>query len=71
MRILVVGGGGREHAIAAALGRNTKTEIYSVMARESPGIHALAKKVHLCKETDIKNIVGFAREAGEIRVHRA
>lgn len=64
MKILVVGGGGREHAIASALGRNTKTEIYSVMARRNPGIDALAKKVHLCKETDIKNVVGFAREVG-------
>ena len=64
MKILVVGGGGREHAIAAALGRTPKTEIYSVMARRNPGIDALAKKVHLCKETDVKNIVGFAREAG-------
>jgi phosphoribosylamine--glycine ligase len=64
MKILVVGGGGREHAIASALGRNTKTEIYSVMARRNPGIDALAKKVHLCKETDSKNVVSFAREVG-------
>src|SRR5512136_2341882 len=64
MKILVVGGGGREHAIASALGCNTKTEIYSVMARRNPGIDALSKKVHLCKETDIKNVVGFAREVG-------
>jgi phosphoribosylamine--glycine ligase len=64
MEILVVGGGGREHAIAAALGRTTKTEIYSVMARRNPGIDALAKKVHLCKETDIKSIVGFSQEIG-------
>lgn len=64
MKILVVGGGGREHAIAAALGRNTKTEIYSVMARRNPGIDALAKKVYLCKETNIKNVVGFAKETG-------
>jgi phosphoribosylamine---glycine ligase len=64
MKILVVGGGGREHAIAAALGRNKKTEIYSVMAKRNPGIAALAKKVHLCRETDIKNVVGFAKETG-------
>ena len=64
MKILVVGGGGREHAIAAALGRNPKTEIYSVMAKRNPGIDALAKKVHLCRETDVKTVVGFAKEAG-------
>ncbi len=64
MKILVVGGGGREHAIASALGRNQKTEIYSVMARCNPGIEALARKVHLCRETDVNNVVGFAKEAG-------
>jgi phosphoribosylamine---glycine ligase len=64
MKILVVGGGGREHAIAAALGRNHQTEIYSVMAKRNPGIHTLAKKVHICKETDCNNVVGFAKEAG-------
>ena len=64
MKILVVGGGGREHAIAAALGRNTKTEIYSVMAKRNPGIDALAKNVHLCRETDVKSVVGFAKGVG-------
>jgi phosphoribosylamine--glycine ligase len=64
MKILVVGGGGREHALAAALGRNTKTEICSVMAKRNPGIDALAKKVHLCRETDVKTVVGFAKETG-------
>jgi len=64
MKILVVGGGGREHAITAALGRNPETEIYSVMAKRNPGIDTLAKRVHLCRETDVKSVVGFAREAG-------
>ncbi|RPI39810.1 MAG: phosphoribosylamine--glycine ligase [Methanoregulaceae archaeon] len=64
MKILVVGGGGREHAIASALGRNTKTEIYSAMAKRNPGIVALAKKVHLCKETDVRSVTGFAKEIG-------
>lgn len=64
MKILVVGGGGREHAIASALCRTTRTEIYSVMAKRNPGIDGLAKKVHLCRETDIKAIAGFARDVG-------
>ena len=37
MKILVVGGGGREHAIACALSRNSETELYSVMAKPNPG----------------------------------
>lgn len=64
MKILVVGGGGREHAIAAALGRNTTTEICSVMTKKNPGIADLAKKVHLCRETDVKTVVGFAKQVG-------
>jgi phosphoribosylamine--glycine ligase len=34
------------------------------MAKKNPGIAALAKKVRLCRETDVKSIVGFAKEAG-------
>jgi len=64
MKILVVGGGGREHAIVSALCRNPETEIFSVMARRNPGIDACAKKVRLCKETDVNRVVGFARETG-------
>lgn len=64
MKILVVGGGGREHAIASALSRNTETEICSVMARRNPGIDALSGKVRLCRETDIRSVVAFAKETG-------
>jgi phosphoribosylamine--glycine ligase len=62
MKILVVGGGGREHAIAAALARNPKTVICSVMAKNNPGIARLAQKVLLCRETDLPRIVAFAQE---------
>lgn len=64
MKILVVGGGGREHAIAAALSRNPSTSVYSVMAKRNPGIDALARKVRLRRETDVNDIVAFARETG-------
>lgn len=64
MKILVVGGGGREHAIASALSRTSETEIYSVMAKKNPGIAKLAKKISLCKETDIPKVLLFAKENG-------
>ncbi|MFA4876685.1 MAG: phosphoribosylamine--glycine ligase [Methanoregula sp.] len=64
MKVLVVGGGGREHAIASALARNPETEISSVMARKNPGIAGLAKKVLLAKETDTARVVAFAKETG-------
>jgi phosphoribosylamine--glycine ligase len=64
MKILVVGGGGREHAIACALARNSETEIFSVMAQRNYGIARIAKGVRLCRETDISRIVSYARETG-------
>jgi len=60
MKVLVVGGGGREHAITTALSRNTDVEIYSVMAKENPGIAKIVRKVLLEKETNVKEIVRFA-----------
>lgn len=64
MKALVVGGGGREHAIAAALARNPETRIFSVMAKRNPGISRIAEKVLLHKETDAHRIVSFAQETG-------
>ena len=64
MKILVVGGGGREHAIACALARNHETEIFSVMGKRNPGISALSKRVLLSKETDTARIAAFAKETG-------
>jgi phosphoribosylamine---glycine ligase len=62
VKILVVGGGGREHAIAAALARNKTTKIFSVMAKRNPGIDGIAENVLLTKETDVRRIVSFARD---------
>jgi phosphoribosylamine--glycine ligase len=64
MKILVVGGGGREHAIARALACNSETEIFSVMAKRNPGISRIAKGIRLCRETDIPRIMSYAQETG-------
>jgi phosphoribosylamine--glycine ligase len=64
MKILVVGGGGREHAIASALSRNTQTTILSVMAKRNPGIDGIAGKILIAKETDVPRIVSFAQDNG-------
>ena len=60
MKILLVGGGGREHAIAEALCQKCEVELFSVMAKKNPGIWMLAKRVLIEKETNIKRIAGFA-----------
>ena len=64
MKILIVGGGGREHAIASALSHASGTEIYAVMARKNPGIARLAKEICLAPETDLERIAAFAQKTG-------
>ena len=60
MNILVVGGGGREHAIIAALAKSSKVDkIYA--APGNGGISALAE-CHPVKATDIDGMVELAKK---------
>ena len=61
--VLVVGGGGREHAIVEALVRGG-ADIYAAMKNRNPGIARLAQDLLLIKETDIDKVVRFAQDAG-------
>ncbi len=62
MKILVVGGGGREHAIIKKLAESDKiSKIYA--APGNGGIAAEAECVDI-KATDIENMVGFAVDNG-------
>ncbi|MFW6004564.1 MAG: phosphoribosylamine--glycine ligase [Halodesulfurarchaeum sp.] len=58
-RVVLVGGGGREHAIAGAL---ADTELYAYSSNRNPGIAALATEVRTGSETDTEAIVDFATE---------
>lgn len=59
MNILVIGSGGREHAIVDAISRSPKaTKIYA--APGNAGIAALAELVNI-KDTDVNGIVDFAK----------
>ncbi|MDD1679323.1 MAG: phosphoribosylamine--glycine ligase, partial [Methanomicrobiales archaeon] len=60
MKILVVGGGGREHAISRALALQTGIEIFSAMSRRNPGIARIASSILIEKETNVRRIVEFA-----------
>ncbi len=59
MKVLVIGGGGREHAIVHALSKSSKvTEIFA--APGNAGISKLAMCVNI-KDTDVENLVAFAK----------
>ncbi len=62
MKVLVVGGGGREHAIARALASSPGVEVIAAMARKNPGIAALATRTTLVPETRVADVVAFARQ---------
>jgi phosphoribosylamine--glycine ligase len=64
LKMLVVGGGGREHAIAAALAKNPEVLVYGVMARRNPGIARLAAGIGIRKETDTAGVVAYATAQG-------
>src|SRR2546421_11510692 len=61
MRVLVVGGGGREHAIVDAL-RRSRADIYAAMANQNPGIRRASKDVLLGDVTAVDPIVRWASD---------
>ncbi len=63
MKVLVIGGGAREHAIADAAHRGG-AELYSVMKNNNPGIARLCKDVKLANELDIPSVLGWAQSVG-------
>ncbi len=58
MRLLLVGGGAREHAVASVLEGH---ELYTVSANRNPGIARLAREHLRAKETDVEAVAGFAK----------
>ncbi len=60
IHVLVVGSGGREHAIAQALSKNPNTRIFAVMNRMNPGIAELAEGVLIAPETEPDAIKKFS-----------
>lgn len=60
MKVLLIGGGGREHAIAESVARSSKSpQLFAVMSKKNPGIARLCKEFLLIKETD-QAVVDFA-----------
>jgi phosphoribosylamine---glycine ligase len=62
MKVLSVGGGGREHAIVKALTKSG-AGIYAAMGNRNPGIVRASRGFKLVKDTDVENVVKFAVES--------
>jgi phosphoribosylamine--glycine ligase len=62
LKILVVGGGAREHAICDAVNKSQNAELYSVMKNLNPGIKEIAVDFLQEKETNIQRVVDYAKE---------
>src|SRR2546422_10270198 len=60
MKVLVVGGGGRAHAIVEALHRS-HADLYAAMATQNPAIRRRSKDVLLGDVTDVERIVSWAK----------
>ncbi len=62
MNVLIVGGGGREHAIAKSVSKSGKgPDLFAVMSKKNPGIAKLCTDFLLSDETDIEKVVDYAR----------
>ncbi|QLC32671.1 phosphoribosylamine--glycine ligase [Halarchaeum sp. CBA1220] len=60
--VLLVGGGGREHAIARALADDC--DLYACASNRNPGIVSLAESVKTLDENDPDAVVAYAEEVG-------
>jgi len=63
MNILVIGGGGREHALAWALGRSARRPLTLYCAPGNAGIAEVATTVDI-GATDVQALAQFAEEKG-------
>ena len=62
MKVLLIGSGAREHAIAEAFRRNNTVELYSYMKSKNPGISSLSKNIEIGSYSDLEKIKKFAKD---------
>ena len=60
MRVLLVGSGAREHAIASSLTRSSNVTLYAAMSSRNPGIIKLAEDSRVMKITDAQLVSEYA-----------
>jgi len=61
-RILLVGSGAREHAIASALARSQEVELYAAMSSRNPGITKLAWDARVTRIADPEAVMSYATQ---------
>ncbi|WP_207589339.1 phosphoribosylamine--glycine ligase [Halomontanus rarus] len=59
--VLLIGGGGREHAIARALA-DSEADLYACAGNRNPGIAELATEFETLETTDPEAVVGYAED---------
>ena len=62
-KVLLLGGGGREHAMAEAI-RRGGGELLALLPNRNPGIDRLASKVRRADPTDVEAVCAFAKAEG-------
>ena len=63
MKVLLVGSGGREHAIAMAIAQSVEEPtLYAAMKYKNPGIAQLCKDYLLVNETDLEKVADYAHD---------
>ncbi len=62
MRLLLIGNGAREHAIASAACRSAGVELYAYMGARNPGIARLCKDCRVGSVTSAPEVLEYARK---------
>jgi phosphoribosylamine--glycine ligase len=62
-RVMLVGSGAREHAIAAALAKSPNADLYAAMSNNNPGIMKLAREAAILQINDPQAVSDYAKRA--------
>lgn len=62
MKILLIGNGAREHAIAEALSKHKQARLFSYLKSKNPGIISFSKEYEIGNYNDLEKISGFAKK---------